>query len=619
MIPSRRRRWALLCSAALVMLLALGAALLRIRHDVQGALALVPRSSQALQYVPVAPPSLKLEHWGGGAVEAVAVDATNLWTAGGFGIRDAGGDLSEGLPTLHVAALALWRGRPVAAPSAGGLFLRREGRWEEARSGFGTLHVRTLVEGPGGELFIGSREGLYRAAWGATVLDRLDPAPVRSLALGEAGLLLAAGEEGLRRIEAGRAQVIPTPDPWVDWVGLEGRELAVLTPLGLATATLDSPHGEALHPEFTPVRGTGGARTACRSGGRIYAVADRALLRIEASGRASEERLASVPQRVFASAGLVFADTEEGLYRRTAEGWTLARPRPASLPPGPSHVTALAALEDRVVAGLFDGGLVMAKAGPAAPKGDPSGWACVPGTEAWGVNALLPSGGALYVASLRGAARFDGHRLEPIEASGAGAAYALAATRDGVAIGYGHGVLLPGSRFLSAFHGLPGNQALALASGDQLFVGTPSGLGAIGGSRVLWRVAAGEGRLPHPWITALASRDEGLYVGTYGGGVALRQQPRPGDPSVGRWEAFPETQGFKVNTGCLVACGGRLYLGTDGRGLYRLSADGRRFEPLSLPLPSPRVTALLATPGALYVGTEEGLAKVPFSALKEGA
>ena len=94
----------------------------------------------------------------------------------------------------------------------------------------------------------------------------------------------------------------------------------------------------------------------------------------------------------------------------------------------------------------------------------------------------------------------------------------------------GQGLLLPGSRFLSAFHGLPGNQALALAGGEPLYVGTPSGLGAVSGSRVAWRVTAGEGRLPHPWVTALALRGDGLYIGTYGGGVTRpgAVPPQPG-------------------------------------------------------------------------------------------
>jgi ligand-binding sensor domain-containing protein len=271
-------------------------------------------------------------------------------------------------------------------------------------------------------------------------------------------------------------------------------------------------------------------------------------------------------------------------------------------------VGALALLHSRLVAGFFDGGLAV-----AAPANGSLAWQGVPGSSAWGVNALLPAGGVLYVASLRGAARFDGTRLQAIE--GPGAAFSLAPTSEGVAIGYGQGVLLPGVRLLSAFHGLPGNQALALASGQSLFVGTPSGLGAVEGRRVRWRVTAGEGRLPHSWVTALAVSGDGLYVGTYGGGVARRTGG--GADDAGGYHAFPETEGLKVSAGCLVEANGRIYAGTDGGGLFRLSLDRRRFQPLALPLPSLRVSALLAVPGALYVGTDEGLARVPLPVAAE--
>jgi ligand-binding sensor domain-containing protein len=233
------------------------------------------------------------------------------------------------------------------------------------------------------------------------------------------------------------------------------------------------------------------------------------------------------------------------------------------------------------------------------------------------VNALLAAGGDLMVASLRGTARFDGRTLVPVGPDGP--SFSLAASRNGVAVGYGQGVLLPGERLLSAFNGLPGNQALALAEGDALFVGTPSGLGAVAGGRVLWRVTAGEGRLPHPWITALALHDGGLFLGTYGGGVAQRTTPADQPLAVGTFTSFPETANLKVNTGCLMEAAGRLYLGTDGRGLWRLAADGSRFEPLRVRLPSPRVTALLEGPQALYVGTDEGLARLRLPIPDEGS
>ncbi|BDU74197.1 hypothetical protein [Mesoterricola silvestris] len=601
MLPTFNRRRAALAALAAATVLGAGA-YLKIRRDLNRALAAPGRLEAPLQLLPVRAEGPLAERWGGGEVEGVAATETTLATAGAAGLRDEGGEIASALPTLRVACVALWRGRLVAGLEAGGLYLRDGAGWQELVAGFGPLHVRALAETPGGELLIGAREGLFRAAWGARTLRKLDGHSVRAVALGPGGLMLAGGEEGLRRVEPARATLLPTPDPWIEWVGCPGQDVAVVTPLGLARGPL----GGAL----AAVPGGEDATSAAVAGEEVLAAGGGRLLRF-GPGRTREDFLPALPRKVLAASGLVFADTDAGLYRRTREGWVLARPRPAALPPGSAHVGALAWLGPRLVAGIFNGGLAVGEA-----RGAEFAWTAVPGSRSWGVNALLPVGGALQVASLRGSARYDGRTLS--EAGPEGAAFSLAATRDGVAVGLGQGVLLPGSRLLSAFHGLPGNQALALASGDALFVGTPTGLGAVVGNRVAWRVTAGEGRLPHPWITALALHRGDLFIGTYGGGVARRTAPADQPRALGTFQAFPETAALKVNTGCLAEAAGRLYLGTDGGGLWRLAPDGARFERLRIHLPSPRVTAILEGAGALFVGTDEGLARIPLPIPDEG-
>ncbi len=581
--------------------LALGiGAYVKLRREVVRALEGSMRSSAPLQFAPLARMDQPLARWGGGEVAGLALTPDGLISAGAFGVAGERGELGQSLPTLRATALTAWRDHAVVGLASGGCFLLREGQWEELRMGFGVLHVRALLEGPGGELWIGAREGLFRAAWGAAMLDRVDAAPVKALAFGAGGAVFAGGESGLRRVEGLRSVTVTTPDPWIEWVGTVGGDLVVVTPLGLARGPMEG--------GLAPVAGAEDASDSAVLGTQVFAVSQGRLLRFESAGQATEELLPASVRRVFALQGALFVDTPRGLYRRATSGWVLARPYPAALPPGPSHINALAMLDSRLVVGLFNGGLAL---------GEPTGqgraqmlaWSAVPGSTAWGVNALLNGGGSLYVASLRGVSRFDGHRLQPLEGD-AGAAFSLAATPTGVAVGFGQGVQVPGGRFLSAFHGLPGNQALALAGGEQLFVGTPTGLGAIAGNRVAWRVTAGEGKLPHPWITALSLRGEELFIGTYGGGVARRTAAKAAPQGSGQFESFPETEGLKVNTGCLVMAGDRLYLGTDGKGLYRLSIDGRRFLPVRVPLPSPRVTAILPGKDALYVGTDEGLARL---------
>ena len=99
-----------------------------------------------------------------------------------------------------------------------------------------------------------------------------------------------------------------------------------------------------------------------------------------------------------------------------------------------------------------------------------------------------------------------------------------------------------------------------------------------------------------------------VLVGTYGGGLTRRIGSMS---DKGDWTPFLETEGLKINTGCLIQANGRVYAGTDGTGLFRLSVDGTRFERLKLSLPSQRVTALFEKDGYLYIGTDEGLTRWP--------
>jgi hypothetical protein len=599
-MPRRR-----LVAALALLAVAAAAGTLLLHRQVRRALEAPAADSRPLQLVARERPRQPLETWSGPEVDGLAFPGGDLVTAGASGVWHARrGDLTPGLPTRRAVALVLWAAEPVVALEAGGVFLERAGSWHELRSGWGALHARALLEAPGGELLVGAREGLFRATVGATALQRLDAHPVRALAVGP-GFVLAGGEQGLFRVEPGRATPLATPDPWIESLAVAGDTVFAVTAAGLARGPRDGP--------LEPLRGGASVAQAAWHDGRLWCVTDpeaNALRVLQADGTAREDALPARGRRVLTAAGLLFVDTDQGLFRRDPDAWHPAGPRVPSLPPGPAHVTALARFRGRLFAGLFDGGLVAAE-----PKDGGLEWRVVPGTAAWGVNALLVAGGELWVASLRGAARFDGETLRPVE--GAGAAFSLAATRDGVAVGHGQGVLLPGSTLLSAFHGLPGNQVLALAEQDALFVGTPSGLGALAGRRVLWRTTGGEGKLPHPWVTALLPQEDGLLVGTWGGGLVRRREtgraatPRGDGAS---WEPFVETERLEVSPGALAATEGRAWVGTDADGLWRQSKDRSRFERSRAALPSARVTALLAEPGALWVGTDQGVVRLPIDA-----
>jgi hypothetical protein len=587
-----------------------------------------PSLEQPVEFVAL-PERSPLPFWGSEDVESVVALPGGLYAAGAFGVarlesppdsRAAGLDridISVSLPTRRASAMSAWRTDLAVGLDLGGLFVYRQGSWSEVRSGFGTLHVRALRETSAGELWIGAREGLFRMGFGERAMTRLHRAPVRSLAFGEGGRVWNGGETGMFNTQAGITMPAPmegAETPWIEDVAVFDRRAYAVTPTGLFAAGPDG--------VLRSVASGGNVGSVSVHGERLFATADppdTSLRRFDAAGRLQVDQLRWKVRRVFSAGDLLMVDTADGLAQRSNERWYLMSRRRQPEAFGNSHVGALAAYRDRLIVGFFDGGLLElvpdgptgAMAAPGAPTigatlrslGD------VAASPSWAVNALLEAGGVLHIASLRGAFRFDGSRVALVP--GPGAAFSLAPTRGGVAIGYGEGVLLPERKLLSAFHGLPGNQATALSpAGEGLLVGTPSGLGYVQDLKVRWRVTGGEGKLPHPWVTAILPLSGSVLVGTYGGGLT-RRVGAMSDP--GEWRPFAETEGLKINPGCLIraAANGRVYAGTDGAGVLRLSLDGTRFEPLKLSLPSPRVTALFERDGALYIGTDEGLTRWP--------
>ena len=600
-----------------------GVAVVVLNLRVNRALESTPSAEQPVEFVPV-PQRSPLPVWGGEDVQSVVALPEALYLAGAAGVarlqtsRDPTHngldriDMSLPLPTRRAAALSAWRTDLAVGLSQDGLFVYRDGGWSEIRTGFGTLHVRTLAETPAGELWIGAREGLFRIGFAERTMVRLHESPVRAIEVSDAGRVLSGGETGLFLTQGGvtmRKHIEALDTPWIDAIAVFHGRVHAVTPMGLFAEDSES--------VMRAVPNGADVDSIAVLGDLLFATSDppeTSVRRFGGSGRVQVEHLPSAARRVFAVGDRLMADTSNGLAERSNDTWRLISRRRQQDSFGNAHVGALAAYRGRIVAGFFDGGL--AELLPAAPPTEASALARPeesmtlrslrdPAAAVWAVNGLLEAGGALHVASLRGAFRFDGARIEAVE--GSGAAFSVAQTRGGVAIGFGEGVLLPERKLLSAFHGLPGNQATALASvGTGLLVGTPSGLGYIEDLKVRWRVASGEGKLPHPWVTAILAVEDGVLIGTYGGGLT-RRVGGMSDP--GEWRPFVETQGLKVNTASLVAANGRVYAGTDGTGLYRLSMDGTRFDRLKLPLPSERVTALFERDGFLYIGTDEGLTR----------
>jgi hypothetical protein len=624
---SRGKHWrigraVLLGSVVLVALVAF-----LINRRVEKALETASTGEQAVEFVAV-PERSPLPFWGGEDIESVVALPGGLYAAGASGVArleptldpSLGAferiDISRDLPTRRAVALSAWRTDLAVALSLEGLFVYREGSWLQVRSGFGALHVRALAESVSGELWIGAREGLFRIGFAERTVARLHQHSVRSVVVGDGGRVFSGGETGLFATEGGVTRAMRTlglGTAWVDTVTVFDGRVHASTPQGVFAEGKDG--------VLRAVPAGANMSSISVLGDRLFGVAEPAessVRRFDASGQVRIERVPWAARRLFMVGDRLLADTAVGLVERSGDSWRVISKRRQQESFGNAHIGALAAYRGRVVVGFFDGGLAELVPGPRRDEtrfraGDDAPMMLRtlpdpdPAAAGWAVNGLLDAGGALHIASLRGAFRLDGARMTPVE--GTGASFSIAQTPGGVAIGLGEGVLLPERKLLSAFHGLPGNQATALASvGPGLLVGTPSGLGYIEERRVRWRVVSGEGRLPHPWVTAILPEDGGVVVGTYGGGLTRRLGAMS---APGEWRPFVETQGLKVNTGSLVRANGRIYAGTDGTGLFRLSRDGTRFERLKLPLPSERITALLEKDGFLYIGTDEGLTRWP--------
>ena len=387
------------------------------------------------------------------------------------------------------------------------------------------------------------------------------------------GFLLAGGEQGLWRVETSRALRLETPDPWIESVGLLEGEVLAATAAGLARGR---PEGRIA---LGPRRRRRGFRCRPRrpSSGPSRR---RRWTRCCGSSRADGSPRNGSPRScasVMTAAGTLLADTDDGLFRRDADG--LAKDRgPAARPCRPA---------DRTWAPWpsWAGGSWRASstaAWPSARRAVGLDWRAVPGSRrvgrqraaARGRRALRgePARGRALRRRAAPPARGARRRVLP----GRHARRRRDRLRPGRAASRRR-------RLLSAFHGLPGNQALALA----------------GGREPLRRHAVGPGRAGRP-ARALAG-DVGRRQAAAPVGHGARRSRRTActsaptaaascaaarravaagralaDPA--RYEPFPETDGLKVNPGCLVEADGRLYAGTDGRGLWRLVAGPRRLR-----------------------------------------
>ena len=100
-------------------------------------------------------------------------------------------------------------------------------------------------------------------------------------------------------------------------------------------------------------------------------------------------------------------------------------------------------------------------------------------------------------------------------------------------------------------------------------------------------------------------------MGTYGAGVLRFDYAGHGKPSMtcaARWRLMPMRWSQQPDA---------VYAGTLDRGLAIYNASSGRWSFFTAGLPSKNVTAVEARGGILYIGTDNGLVKVPEASIRD--
>jgi len=162
-----------------------------------------------------------------------------------------------------------------------------------------------------------------------------------------------------------------------------------------------------------------------------------------------------------------------------------------------------------------------------------------------------------------------------------------------------------------AFQGLVNNHVYTLAqAGPVLIAGTLGGVSILRDGLVQVSFTTANSDLRQNWITASTAAPDGIYLGTYGSGV-VRLNSRF---EVLSFREFSESR-FEINQNAMLATSQGIYAGTAGQGLAFLPAGQQRWHFWLTGLPSANVTALAAGGGNLYIGTDNGLIRIPEQAL----
>ena len=226
--------------------------------------------------------------------------------------------------------------------------------------------------------------------------------------------------------------------------------------------------------------------------------------------------------------------------------------------------------------------------------------------------------GAVYLGGSKGLVRFDQDFNRQSWSTGDGLIgnevnHICRTSHEELAVGTGSGLsFINGGDIKSiyAFHGLTNNRVFSLqpltssglgSNSPLLAVGTLGGVSLVADYQVVDRITPENSDLPVHWVTALAEYEGGLLIGTYGGGLRLRD-------ATGTMLNIPEVTGdFELNPNALLVQNDVILAGTLDRGILIYDRNEARWRFHREGLSSANITAFAADENNYYIGSDNGL------------
>jgi len=479
--------------------------------------------------------------------------------------------------------------------------------------------VRTLtavLPVPSGHLLLGTKKRgvlIYDGKRITVLHPGLDAVYVTALAGNESDLWIGTLDRGVLHFHAGEVEGISEaqglPDRNVRSLAVSGDTTYVGTAAGV---------GVFDRGLFSRVLAPGVLATALLvTPTRLYVGSeDQGVITIPLEGQRPNPSLGQAGQltevrQLFASGDAVFAVVRNGLYRMNAHGFGWERALEAgSAVLSDRNISALAADEaGQIWVGYFDRGLDV-----LAP--DERRARHVEDERVFCVNRILPEAksATVNVATANGLVRFSESGSEQQVLTRTAGLIAdhvtdVADYRGGLALATPAGLTFldaSGARSMYAFHGLVNNHVYALGvSGDELMAGTLGGLSLLDQGNVKVSYTTTTSNLKHNWITAVVRVGDEWMVGTYGAGVLALD-------SSGQFRRFETASGaIEVNPNAMLVTHDYVLAGTLGQGLYSYHRQTGRWSVIRNGLPSLNVTAFVAVNGYIYIGTDNGLVRIP--------